>query len=124
MACITSVSYTIQLNGQRSNSFVGGRGLKQGDALSPLLFVIAMEYMSRLMQQAVDHPEFKYHLNCSKLKLTHLIFADDLILFSKVDPKTLTSMMQVPRDFCNLARLRANMEKSQVVFGGCTTQLQ
>jgi len=104
MACITSVSYTIQLNDQRSNSFVGRRGLKQGDPLSPLLFIIAMECMSRLMQQAGDHPEFKYHPNCSKLKLTHLIFADDLILFSKANPKTLTSMMQVLRDFYKLTR--------------------
>ena len=46
MACISSVSYTILVNGVQGEAFEGGRGLKQGDRLSPLLFALAMDYFS------------------------------------------------------------------------------
>ena len=44
MACITSVTYRVNVNGQQGEAFAGGRGLKQGDPWSPLLFVLTIEY--------------------------------------------------------------------------------
>lgn len=52
MACVTSVEFPIHSNGQVSESFQGGRGLTQGDPLSPLLFVLSVEYLSRLVKLA------------------------------------------------------------------------
>ena len=75
----------VHINGYDYEGFKGGKGLKQGDPLSPHLFVISMKYLSRLVKKVSQSPHFKFHLNCKQVFLTHLIFADDLILFSKVD---------------------------------------
>ena len=85
MACVTSVRLSIHLNGRGSGTFEKGKELRQEDPLSPFLFVISMEYLSRLMNVVSMKPGFKFHPNCKNLGLTHLMFADDLIMFCKVD---------------------------------------
>ncbi|XP_062085965.1 uncharacterized protein LOC133792073 [Humulus lupulus] len=62
-------------------SFAGRKGLRQGDPISPLLFVLVMEYLTRLLNQVVQHREFRFHPMCKNLHLVNLCFADDMILF-------------------------------------------
>lgn len=73
----------LSINGGICGFFKGKKRLRQGDPISPLLFVIAMEYFSRIMKKMSSRKEFKFHYRCSSLKLTHLIFSHDLMLFSK-----------------------------------------
>jgi len=49
LTCVTIVHFTIHINGRDHRSFKGGRGLRQGDPLSLLLFVITVEYFLRLL---------------------------------------------------------------------------
>lgn len=53
--------------------------------MSPYLFVLAMEVFSGLMGLMVAEHEFKYHWRCQKEKLTHLCFADDLMVFCRAE---------------------------------------
>ena len=79
MQCVKTVNYTIVVNGQNTQRFDAAKGLRQGDPMSPFLFTIAMEYFSRLLKGRKDEKNFKYHPKCSKLDITHLCFADDLL---------------------------------------------
>ena len=101
-----------------SQAFTRGRGLRQGDPLSPLLFVLSMEYFSRLMQKAYTHSTFKFHPGCKQLAITHWMFADDLIIFCKADPKSTQQIKDTLAIFLETAGLKANMQKSQMVLGG------
>ncbi|XP_074304613.1 secreted RxLR effector protein 78-like [Silene latifolia] len=83
MICVTTASFSLNLNGETFGFFKGQRGLRQGDPLSPLLFTICMEYLSRMQNYATKNYQFKFHPRCAYIKLCHLMFADDLLLFCK-----------------------------------------
>jgi len=80
-ACICTTSFMVGYNGVVNGYFKGKRGIRQGDLLSPYLFVIAMNFLSLMLNQAAQNGKIKYHNRCDRMKLTHLSFADDLLIF-------------------------------------------
>lgn len=83
--CITSPSLSIALNGTLVGYFHGWKGLRKGDPISLYLFVLAMEGLSLLLGEAACfNPHFGWNPKCSVLKINHLCFADDLLIFSAV----------------------------------------
>ncbi|GKA46438.1 RNA-directed DNA polymerase, eukaryota, reverse transcriptase zinc-binding domain protein [Tanacetum coccineum] len=86
MTCVTITKFTINVIGERIGYFNGGRGLRQGDPISTYLFTIAMEVFNLLMKKNIENDDgFKFHQGCKNMKITHLGFADDLIVFSHGD---------------------------------------
>jgi hypothetical protein len=65
--CITTLRLSIALNGSLVGYFKGGKGLRQGDPLSPYLFVLAMEVFTKLMSAKVRESQlFQFHPHCGR----------------------------------------------------------
>lgn len=84
MSCVKNTTTSILWNGTPLTSFNPSRGLRQGDPLSPYLFVMCMEYLSALILDKVNQNKWKgIKASPNRPTITHLFFADDLILFTK-----------------------------------------
>ncbi len=70
------------LNGTLCGYFKGQRGLRQGNPLSPLLFVLVMDYLSKALSKLFDENMVGYHPKCKRIRLSHLMFAGDIMIFA------------------------------------------
>jgi mannosylglycoprotein endo-beta-mannosidase len=104
------------VNGCFSKSFEGKRGVKQGDPLSPLLFVICMEYLSRMLRRCYKQKAIEYHQRCGKCGIHSLLFADDLLLFCGATRKSMEGVKQVLEAFQGTTGLAINEKKSSIYF--------
>lgn len=86
--------------------------------MSPLLFVSGMEYLSRLLLEVGNRQEFKFHDRCGKIKLNHLCFADDLLLFCRGDYVSIILMLQALKLFSSTSGLMPNEEKTVMYCSG------
>ncbi|XP_057958496.1 uncharacterized protein LOC131151259 [Malania oleifera] len=118
MEYVTTTSYSISLNGRFFGFFKGSKGLRQGDPLSPLLFVMCVEYLSRLLKSVESKSDFKFHPKCEALRLSHLVFADDLMMFSRGDLPSVRYLMNCLNEFLNCSGLPVNLLKSELYHAG------
>lgn len=116
--CVTSPHYTITLNGEVCGFLPGLQGLRQGDPLSPYLFVLSIEYLSRLFKARVDDSEFNHRPKCAKHNITHLAFADDLMLMARGDPISVEILAAILDEFGAASGLHANRLKSSLFLTG------
>src|SRR6185295_4930183 len=114
MECVSSASYSIKINKCIHGFFPGKRGLRQGDPLSPLIFVACMEILSRLIRKETRSLPFRFHKNCEETRLTHLIFADDIVLFCRGDVGSVRVLTSCLERFRTMSGHRVNVSKSSV----------
>ncbi|XP_049362756.1 uncharacterized protein LOC125827501 [Solanum verrucosum] len=77
-----------------------------------------MEYLSRLLKGLKEETNFKYYPKHSKLDITHLCFADDLLIFSRGDLNSIKALQRFFSQFSQASGLQANLNKSSIYFGG------
>lgn len=112
-----SISYRYKVNNSITRNILAKSGLRQGDPLSHFLFVLVMEYLHRVLRKIARNLDFNFHSKCEKLKIINLIFADDLLLFSRGDIVFVHLVMQVFSSFFESTRLYMNPAKCNVYFG-------
>ena len=118
MACITSPSFSICVNGELTGFFSCKRGLRQGDPLSPFLFLIAMEAFSRSLSKAALHPRYDFHPKCKGINLSHICFANDIFIFAEANVTSVEIIMDELEKFEAFYGMQVNKQKSDVFFVG------
>ncbi|XP_048491587.1 uncharacterized protein LOC125492891 [Beta vulgaris subsp. vulgaris] len=79
-----------------------------------------MEYCSRILYKVGTLPSFQFHSRCKHMKLNHLIFADDLLLFSKGDYNSICMLMSALKMFAETSGLQMSLGKSEMYLTGMT----
>ncbi|KAL0292139.1 UNVERIFIED_CONTAM: Retrovirus-related Pol polyprotein from type-2 retrotransposable element R2DM [Sesamum radiatum] len=115
--CVTSPHFSLYLNGEVHGFFAGARGLRQGDPVSPFLFVLVMEVLHLILLQFIEQDGgFAYHWQCKELGLFQLSFADDLILLCKAEVRSVDLFRRGLELFASLSGLHTNPQKSHLIL--------
>lgn len=115
MFCICSSSLAIIWNGEILEEFKPQRGLRQGDLLSPYLFVLCTETLGNQIQLAIDEAKWKgIKPRRWSERVSHLFFGKDLILFAKATLKQAQVMEQILQEFFSLSGQKVNTSKSKL----------
>lgn len=83
MECISTVSYSLVVNGGLTSLLQGRIQIRQGDTMSSYLFVVAMEYLQKEMNVLKEILQFMFHPRCKQLGVMHICFAYDLCYFAR-----------------------------------------
>lgn len=117
MSCVFTSSISVLINGSLMEFYHPTIGLCQGDPLSPYLFVVSTEMLSRSINTTVD---FQLWLPIQLFKngqsISHLFFGDDIILTSKITTKSCLTIVDTLNYFTTLSGQSINFAKSKIVF--------
>jgi hypothetical protein len=117
MTSVTSVRTNVKWNGDRAEYFHPQRGIRQGDPISPYLFVICMDKLSHLITHCVQEGEWKpMRAGRNGPLISHLMFADDLILFAEANPTQMRFVLNTLNQFCQLSGQQVSHEKTSIMF--------
>ncbi|RVW39954.1 putative mitochondrial protein [Vitis vinifera] len=118
-SCISSAKFSVMVNGVPAGFFPSSKGLRQGDPLSPYLFVMGMEVLDVLIRRAVEGG-FLSGCNIrggseSPLHISHLFFADNTIIFCEARKDHLTHLSWILFWFEAASGLKINLAKSEII---------
>jgi hypothetical protein len=117
--CISTVRFSILVNGTPSGFFTSSRGLRQRDPLSPLLFVVVMEALSRMLVVALEQGSMTGfavgHRESEAIIVNHLLFADDTLILCGAQEEQIRHLRCIFLCFEAASGLRINLGKSEIV---------
>ncbi|XP_038972451.1 uncharacterized protein LOC120104769 [Phoenix dactylifera] len=117
MGCVRAPSFAILVNGTPSRFFESAGGLRQSCPLSPLLFIICADALSRALRQAVSNQELVVYRPVPDASPTsHLLFADDCLLLAQATRQDARVIQRILRDYCSVSGQRVNLSKSAICF--------
>ncbi|XP_026451999.1 uncharacterized protein LOC113352390 [Papaver somniferum] len=115
--CISTTHIYVLLNESPTHGFNPSRGLRQGDPLSPYLFILCVELLSRLFLNAeTNHQISGVKAARNAPGITHLMFADDILIFAQADLHNITSILNTLDYFGSVSGQMLNISKSSVYF--------
>jgi len=116
MRC-TSVSFSVQMNGQLSNPFRPSRGIRQGDPISPSLFLLCSEGLSCLLRSIGPvHLSRGVRVGIHAPWISHLLFADDPIIFSEASRRGADRLQEILGIYSRGSGQLVNKDKSAIFF--------
>lgn len=110
MSCVTSFDLAVLWNGELTDKFCPRRGLRQGDPLSPYLFVFCIEKFSHIINEEVNCKKWKLiKIGRSCPPISHLFLADDLVLFAEASIEQMEVIMNCLNRFCSMSGQEVNL---------------
>lgn len=125
--CISTVSLALLVNGKSAGFFPTSRGIRQGDPLSPMLFIIIMEALSRMIEKSMKNglaDGFKVDGTAgNSVMIYHLLYVDDSLIFCSPDKEQLGLLRSILIWFEIVSGLRVNLKKSEMFSVGSGVDL-
>ncbi|KAH7533562.1 hypothetical protein FEM48_Zijuj04G0144400 [Ziziphus jujuba var. spinosa] len=113
-SCISSVEFDLLINGSKMDTVNPERGIRQGDPLSPFLFILCSEIFTRLMEKNSNIQGIKI---CKEAPaISHLLYADDILVACRANDQNVKGIQEVLRLYSRWSGQEPNSEKSQILF--------
>ncbi|RVX14536.1 putative mitochondrial protein [Vitis vinifera] len=113
--CLSSVSYEVLVNGNAKGWVKASRGLRQGDPLSPFLFTLVADVLSRMLLRAEERNLLEgFRVGRNRTRVFHLEFVDDTIFFSNTKEEELQTLKSLLLVFGHISGLKVNLDKSNI----------
>ena len=111
------MKYKVRYNNQETDDFIPSRGLRQGDPLSPYLFLICAEGLSSLLAHMEEVRGIEGVRVCRNApSVSHLLFADDSLILMKANLTNATSLRQVLDQYCASSGQLVSEAKCSIFF--------
>lgn len=115
MHCVTTVVMRVLWNGEATNLFIPSIGLRQWDPLFPHLFILYMECLAYIINKKVlTRKWIPYLVSCKGPKISHLFFANDLVLFGESSLSQMEIILKCHDKFCLASWAKARKAKTKL----------
>ncbi|GAU41426.1 hypothetical protein TSUD_26060 [Trifolium subterraneum] len=115
--CVSTVTFSILINGKPSRTFQPQRGIRQGDPLSPYLFILCADVLSAFITKAqTNHLIHGVKIAQGALEITHLLFAGDSLMFCRATEEETTHMKDLITMYEKASGQLVNYNKSELLF--------
>ncbi|KAF7827466.1 uncharacterized protein G2W53_018630 [Senna tora] len=117
MPCMSTVSYKLTLNGGITKEFRPSCGIRQGDPISPYLFILCASVLSCMIAREEANGLWKgIKIVRGVSTITHLMYADDTVLFFQLSPYNIAAVQSVLSRYSELSGQHINFSKSFLIF--------
>ncbi|CAL1367531.1 unnamed protein product [Linum trigynum] len=121
--CIRTVNFSILLNGSPTEYFHPTRGIRQGDPISPFLFILLSNALSFLIDKGVERGEIRgIKLNQECTRISHCLFADDTVIFGKARVCEAIHILKILQNYGEVTGQEINASKSSIFFSRNTPE--
>lgn len=116
MQTVTTTHFSVLVDNILGEKFKPSRGIRQGDPLSPYIFIISMESLAHKLQLESQKMRnlIRIKLKPRGITLPFLNFADDTLILAKATKRSLSLILTIIEDFSRLSGPKINLQKSSI----------